>query len=205
MMKQGRCPEFLFLPCKMRIVVLYINIYPDTGALSAPAVGGAPPGGGKDHWNDDTIAGRVKLRFELSEDVSVDLMGHGHRIEQGENPYQEISTIAVCDEQGRIVETLIAEPDEIRTAIGPGGANYRSDFYTNVNNFAANGIDDSIEGNANISYSANGGKWSLTFFINNIANARNETIKFDLATLCGCNEVAYIKPRWFGGSLRYNF
>ena len=102
---------------------IYNNIYPDTGPLSAPAVGGAPPGGGKDHWNDDTIAGRLKLRFEPSEDVAIDLMGHGHRIEQGENPYQEISTIAVCDEQGRIVETLIAAPDETRTVIGPGGAN----------------------------------------------------------------------------------
>ena len=102
---------------------IYNNIYPDTGPLSAPAVGGAPPGGGKDHWNDDTLAGRLKLKLDVSETATLDLMVHGHRIEQGENPYQEISTIAVCDEQGRIVETLIAGPDEVRTAIGPGGAN----------------------------------------------------------------------------------
>jgi hypothetical protein len=31
------------------------------------------------------------------------------------------------------------------------------------------------------------------------------TIGFDLATLCGCNEVAYREPRWYGVSVRYNF
>lgn len=62
-----------------------------------------------------------------------------------------------------------------------------------------------IEGNANVPYLADDNKWRFTLFVNNIANARNETIKFDLATLCGCNEAAYIKPRWFGAILHYNF
>jgi hypothetical protein len=30
-------------------------------------------------------------------------------------------------------------------------------------------------------------------------------IGFDLATLCGCNEDYYGKPRWFGVSLSYNY
>jgi len=82
---------------------------------------------------------------------------------------------------------------------------WKSSFYTNVNNFEANEIDATIVGNANVSYVTGDEKWRFTFFVENLADARNETIKFDLATLCGCNEVAYIKPRWFGASLRYNF
>ena len=74
---------------------IYNNIYPSTGAGSAPAVGGAPPSGGQDHWNDDTIAGRLTLKWDVSENASVDFMAHGYRRVQGENPYQTILTLRV--------------------------------------------------------------------------------------------------------------
>ena len=42
-------------------------------------------------------------------------------------------------------------------------------------------------------------------FVNNVGNAKYGVIGFDLATLCGCNEDYYGKPRWFGVSLSYNY
>ncbi len=83
--------------------------------------------------------------------------------------------------------------------------NYRSSFFTNVNNFSANEIDDQWLGNANISFATTDDIWRFTFFVNNFTDEENEIIKFDLATLCGCNEVAYVTPRWWGASLRYSF
>lgn len=86
-----------------------------------------------------------------------------------------------------------------------GDANYKSSFFTNINNFSADRIGATFEANAAISYETSDRAWSFTGFINNIGNARNETIIFDLSGLCGCSEVAHIKPRWVGARARYNF
>lgn len=95
---------------------LYNNLYP------LDAVGGAPPeGGGQGFWNDDTIAGRLRLTWDINEDVSLDLMAHGYSVEQGENPYQQLPTVAVFDAAGTVVDVLVADSDEIREGIGPNG------------------------------------------------------------------------------------
>lgn len=91
------------------------NLYPQG------AVGGPIPGGGQDHWNDDTIAGRVQLDIDLSNNVNLYLMGHASRADLGEAPYQSEPTIAVFDGAGRITNVLVAGPNETRAAIGPGG------------------------------------------------------------------------------------
>ncbi len=95
---------------------LYNNLYP------LDAVGGAPPeGGGQDFWNDNTIAGRLRLTWDINEDVSLELMGHGYIVEQGENPYQNKATIAVFDAAGTVVDILVADSNEVREGIGPNG------------------------------------------------------------------------------------
>jgi iron complex outermembrane receptor protein len=95
---------------------LYNNKYP------RDAVGGPPPdGGGQDHWNDNTIAGRLRLDWDINENVSVELMGHAYSVEQGENPYQQLPTVAVFDEGGTVRDVLVSAPDELREGIGPNG------------------------------------------------------------------------------------
>ena len=47
--------------------------------------------------------------------------------------------------------------------------------------------------------------WETSLMVRNVTDERAGTIGFDLATLCGCNEVAYREPRWYGVSVRYNF
>lgn len=39
----------------------------------------------------------------------------------------------------------------------------------------------------------------------NLTDDRAGIQGFDLATLCGCNEVSYQLPRWYGVEIRYNF
>ncbi len=62
--------------------------------------------------------------------------------------------------------------------------NYRSSFFTNVNNFSANEIDSQWLGNARVAYTTGDGVWEFSLFVDNITDEENEIIKFDLATLC---------------------
>ena len=79
-------------------------------------------GGGQDHWNDDTIAGRFSVIFDVNEDVELYLMGHGSRIEQGEAPYQSVPSIAIYPDAaaflaGSPINSVYAGPNELREAI----------------------------------------------------------------------------------------
>lgn len=49
------------------------------------------------------------------------------------------------------------------------------------------------------------GPWDLTVRVRNISDVRSGTQGFDLATFCGCNEVAYKPPRFFQLATRYSF
>lgn len=83
------------------------------------------PGGGQDHWNDNTIAGRFSLIFDINDDMELYLMGHGSRINQGEAPYQSRPSVAVYDRDpaagGQVVESFFAGPNETREAVTLGG------------------------------------------------------------------------------------
>lgn len=100
---------------------IFDNLYP------LGAVGGPFPGGGQDIWNDDTVAARAQLTFDVSDDVEVYLMAHGSKIDQSEAPYQSRPVIGVFDEQGRHINTIDIAPNETREGIGPGGVNFDAD------------------------------------------------------------------------------
>ena len=57
--------------------------------------------------------------------------------------------------------------------------------------------------NALISYETNG--WIATLAARNLGDERPGVQGFDLATLCGCNEVAYRAPRYYSLSVRKDF
>lgn len=107
------------------------NVYDDSrGAtelrtaadFDVPNASGTPVAGGQqDKWNDDTLAGRVSFMFDLSEDSSLYVMAHGSETTQSEAPYQSRPAISVYDENGLIVDSQIAGPNELRQAIGPNG------------------------------------------------------------------------------------
>lgn len=98
------------------------NIYP-TGLGST--VGATPPGPkyGQDLWNDDTFAVRGQIQFKPTEDLTIRLTGSIARTKFGENPYNSVATIAVYDDQQRLVNVKFADANETRIAIGPNGEN----------------------------------------------------------------------------------
>ncbi|RJG55890.1 TonB-dependent receptor [Sphingobium terrigena] len=98
------------------------NIY--SAGLGTP-LGSTPPRPdyGEDLWNDDTLAVRGQIQFKPTEDLTIRLTGSVARTRFGENPYNAVSTIAVYDDQQRLVNVLFADANETRIAIGPNGEN----------------------------------------------------------------------------------
>ena len=47
--------------------------------------------------------------------------------------------------------------------------------------------------------------WLASLAVRNVTDERAGVQGFDLATLCGCNEVAYRAPRFYSVGLRYSF
>lgn len=84
-------------------------------------------------------------------------------------------------------------------------SNYASSSFYNINNFDSHKMPAYVLGNARVAWYSDDGKWDAQFFVKNIADARNQTIGFELATICGCDERSFGNPRWFGFSLRYNY
>jgi iron complex outermembrane recepter protein len=79
--------------------------------------------GQDDVWNDDTLAGRAQLLWNINEDADLLLSVHGGRSEFSTSPYQSTQTAAVFDAQGRQINSVDISATETRSAIGPGGFN----------------------------------------------------------------------------------
>ena len=83
--------------------------------------------------------------------------------------------------------------------------NYVSRFYSNLRNFDSQHEDSYVVGNARVGWNTMDGTWETSFFVKNIADARYNTINFDNTEFCGCSQNIMGNPRWFGGSIRYNW
>jgi iron complex outermembrane receptor protein len=84
-------------------------------------------------------------------------------------------------------------------------AAYTDDFFYNMRNFDADKFDNSTMVNLRWSWLSANGNWEIAAFVNNLTDERAGIQGFDLATLCGCNEVSYKPPRWYGINVRYSF
>ncbi len=85
-------------------------------------------------------------------------------------------------------------------------AAYSASYYYNLRNFAADRFGAYILVNTGISWKPASDRLELGFDVANVFNKRDVGVQgFDLATLCGCNEVSYKPPRSFSVSARVNF
>lgn len=85
-----------------------------------------------------------------------------------------------------------------------GDFSYSDEYYYNLRNFDADTYDSWLMLNAGIGWTDQDGNWQLRLTFNNITDESAGIHGFDLATLCGCNEVSYQPPRWYGLSVRYS-
>jgi iron complex outermembrane recepter protein len=86
-----------------------------------------------------------------------------------------------------------------------GGAHYSDSFYYNLRNFSADQFASYTMVNAGTGWASNDDKWEVNVDVKNLTNAHAGVQGFDLATLCGCNEVAYQPPRWIGINVKARF
>lgn len=82
---------------------------------------------------------------------------------------------------------------------------YQSETYHNLTNFDSTRMDAYALGNVRLSWLSGDESWSLEAYVNNVTDKRYNTVGFDLSQVCGCNEEAQGKPRWWGVSARYSF
>lgn len=86
-----------------------------------------------------------------------------------------------------------------------GDVNYSDEFYYNLRNFDADKFDSYTLVNAQLSWQSPSAAWTATLAARNLTDERAGVQGFDLATLCGCNEVSYRAPRFYSVGVRYDF
>lgn len=116
-------------------------------------------------------------------------------VEPAHTPEWQLSGIARYSWPGQVRSGSIAAQADV---------SYTDDRFHNIRNFDGQRMAAYWLANARLSWTSSDKRWEGTFFVNNIADERYVVTGFDLATLCGCAEEAYGKPRWYGVSLRYN-
>ncbi len=82
---------------------------------------------------------------------------------------------------------------------------YSDSYFYNLRNFDADKFDSYFLLNARIAWTSEDDGWEMAFKVENITDARIGIQGFDLATLCGCNEISFQPPRWYGFTVRRNF
>lgn len=86
-----------------------------------------------------------------------------------------------------------------------GDISYSDEYYYNLRNFDGDKFDEYVYSNARLSWIDSSEQWETALIVKNISDERVGVQGFDLATLCGCNEVSYRTPRWYGLNLKYSF
>lgn len=86
-----------------------------------------------------------------------------------------------------------------------GDLSYSDEFYYNLRNFDADKFDSYTMINGLISWTSSDQSLVASLLINNITDERAGIQGFDLATLCGCNEVSYRAPRNWAVQVRKEF
>lgn len=82
--------------------------------------------------------------------------------------------------------------------------NYADEVFFNLRNFSGDKFDEYVLFNSRLGWRSGDGHWEFAFKVRNITDTRAGVTGFDLATFCGCNEVSFRDPRFFGFSVRYS-
>ena len=85
-----------------------------------------------------------------------------------------------------------------------GDVSYSDEYFYNLRNFDADKYDSWVMVNAGLGWTNEDGRWQVRLMMNNVTDESAGIHGFDLATLCGCNEVSYQPPRWYGLSIRFS-
>ena len=83
--------------------------------------------------------------------------------------------------------------------------NYTDSFYYNLRDFSADQFPSSTSLDLGLGWVSGDGNWDVRLDVKNATNTLIPVMGYDLATLCGCNEISYQPPRFIGVSVRRGF
>jgi iron complex outermembrane receptor protein len=86
-----------------------------------------------------------------------------------------------------------------------GDVSYSDSFFYNLRNFAADQFGSYTMVNAGVGWESGDQRWQVGLDVRNVTDERAGIQGFDLAVLCGCNEVSYQPPRWYGLNVKVSF
>ena len=86
-----------------------------------------------------------------------------------------------------------------------GDFTYSDEFFYNLRNFTADKFDSYVMYNASLAWVSPEEDWQVTLAGRNLSDERAGLQGYDLANLCGCNEVSYRNPRLYSVGVRYSF
>ena len=86
-----------------------------------------------------------------------------------------------------------------------GDVSYSDKFFYNLRNFSADQFDSYTMVNLGVGWRSEDDHWQVGLDVRNVTDERAGIQGFDLAVLCGCNEVSYQPPRWYGVSVKRSF
>ncbi len=86
-----------------------------------------------------------------------------------------------------------------------GDVSYSDEFFYNLRNFDADKFSDYTMVNARIGWINASDRLEASLRMKNITDERAGIQGFNIATVCGCNEISFQPPRWYGINLRYSF
>jgi iron complex outermembrane receptor protein len=86
-----------------------------------------------------------------------------------------------------------------------GDVSYSDEYFYNLRNFDADKFDSYTMVNAGLGWGSEDGRLEANFKVNNITDEHAGIQGFNIATGCGCKEISFRAPRWYGVSVRYNF
>jgi iron complex outermembrane recepter protein len=86
-----------------------------------------------------------------------------------------------------------------------GDVSYSDEYFYNLRNFDADKFDAYTMVNARIGWINDNDTLEASLRMDNITDERAGIQGFDIATVCGCNEISFQPPRWYGVNLRYSF
>jgi iron complex outermembrane receptor protein len=104
---------------------LWKNEYPAGAAPNLPLSFGPPLAHCcSDEGGHKTYAGRFQLEAKPNDKLDIRFVASGAKRTLSTAPYTTVATTAVVDAQGRVIDSVLTGPNDTRTIIGPGGANY---------------------------------------------------------------------------------
>ena len=86
-----------------------------------------------------------------------------------------------------------------------GDASYSDSFFYNLRNFSADQFGEYTLVNAVVGWQSPEEHWDFNFSVRNLTDDHAGIQGFDLATLCGCNEISFRSPRQYVVQLRYSY